>query len=112
MRQSEQAIARLRKAHAWSSTRDWAVARRARTRQLIELGGLVAKAGLIDLAEDDRATLLGAFLELADRLRGFGADDERPEHLKLRWRRRGLRAFDSDAAAKTAGIRKARTGRG
>ena len=42
-------------------------------------------------------------LELADRLRGHGVDDERPEHTKLRWRRRGLRAFDGDAEAKAAG---------
>ena len=33
------------------------MARRARTRHLIELGGLVAKAGLVELADDDRATL-------------------------------------------------------
>ena len=50
--------------------RDWAKARRERTRHLIELGGLVQKAGLVELLDDDRATLLGAFLELADRLRG------------------------------------------
>ena len=35
--------------------------RRARTRQVIELGGLVQKAELVELLEDDRATLLGAF---------------------------------------------------
>ena len=43
--------------------------RRERTRYLIELGGLVAKAGLVDLAGDDRAVLYGALLSLADRLR-------------------------------------------
>ena len=42
--------------------RDWAKARRERTRHLIELGGLVQKAGLVELVDDDRATLLGAFL--------------------------------------------------
>ena len=31
--------------------------RRARTRQLIELGGLMHKAGLVELLNDDRATL-------------------------------------------------------
>jgi hypothetical protein len=41
--------------------REWAVARRERTRHLIELGGLVVKAGLVDLTDDDRATLYGAF---------------------------------------------------
>jgi hypothetical protein len=73
------------------------VQRRARTRHLIELGGLVQKAGLVELTEDDRATLLGAFLELAAALRGMG--DDAPEHLRTRWRRRGLRAFDADREA-------------
>lgn len=38
--------------------RDWAIARRERTRHLIELGGVVVKAGLVDLTDDDRATTL------------------------------------------------------
>ncbi len=46
--------------------------RRERTRHLIELGGLVVKAGLVDLTDDDRATLYGAFLTVADKLRGEG----------------------------------------
>lgn len=46
--------------------REWVVKRRERTRHLIELGGLVVKAGLVDLADDDRATLYGAFLAVAD----------------------------------------------
>lgn len=71
--------------------------RRARTRHLIELGGLVQKADLVELTEDDRATMLGAFLELAAALRGMG--DDAPEHLRARWRRRGLRAFDADREA-------------
>ncbi len=33
--------------------------RRERTRQLIELGGLVAKANLIELTDDDRALIYG-----------------------------------------------------
>ena len=81
------------------------MARRARTRHLIELGGLVAKAGLVDLADDDRATMLGALLEAADSLRGAG--DEDPAHLRARWRRRGLRAFDAEreeAAAADGGV--------
>jgi len=40
---------------ARSDTRDWAKARRERTRHLIELGGLVQKAGLVELVDDDRA---------------------------------------------------------
>jgi hypothetical protein len=64
------------------------VQRRERTRHLIELGGLVAKAHLVDLTQDDRAALYGALLELADRLQ---APDG--EATKLLWRRRGQRAF-------------------
>lgn len=88
------ARSRLDAARARTDTRDWAVARRARTRHLIELGGLVAKAGLVELADDDRATVLGALLEAADDLRGAG--DEDPARLRARWRRRGLRAFDAE----------------
>ena len=80
---------------------DWARERRERTRHLIELGGLVQKAGLVELLDDDRATLLGAFLDIADRLHG---DELRGDNqvvsrtdLLARWRRRGLRAFDADA---------------
>jgi hypothetical protein len=80
--------------------RDWAKARRERTRHLIELGGLVQKAGLVELVDDDRATLLGAFLELADRLRGADDAGDDPRHLAARWRRRGLRAFDADQDGK------------
>ncbi len=44
-------------ARALTDTRDWAKARRERTRHLIELGGLVIKADLVELLDDDRATL-------------------------------------------------------
>jgi hypothetical protein len=66
--------------------------RRERTRHLIELGGLVAKAGLVDLTGDDRAVLLGAFLQAADMLRGEDRGDA-----MARWRRRGMRAFERAA---------------
>ena len=65
--------------------------RRERTRHLIALGGLVQKAGLIELAYDDRAVLLGAFLAVAAKLQG----DERDQAITL-WRRRGQRAFEND----------------
>jgi hypothetical protein len=80
--------------------RDWVRDRRARTRLLIEYGGLLMKAGLPEQVEDDRATLLGALLMIRDQLEGLGGDS--PADLKARWRRQGLRAFDADAAAKTA----------
>jgi len=62
--------------------------RRERTRHLIELGGLVQKAGLVELTDDDRATLYGALLDLAGRARGDDAGDA----LAL-WKRRGKREF-------------------
>ena len=68
--------------------------RRERTRHLIELGGLVQKAGLVELADDDRATLYGALLDLAGRARGDDADD-----VLAVWKRRGKRAFDAEAEA-------------
>ncbi|MBW4091869.1 MAG: conjugal transfer protein TraD [Proteobacteria bacterium] len=81
--------------------RDWAKARRERTHHLIELGGLVQKAGLVELTDDDRATLFGAFLDLADQFRASDDAGDDPRHLAARWRRRGLRAFEAnrDAAA-------------
>jgi len=68
------------------------VKRRERTHHLIELGGLVAKAGLIELTDDDRAVLFGLLVEAAAKLRS----DDREQQLLL-WRRRGKRAFDSDS---------------
>ncbi|MDR2858583.1 MAG: conjugal transfer protein TraD [Novosphingobium sp.] len=70
--------------------------RRERVRHLIELGGLVVKAGLVELTDDDRAVLFGAFLNAADMARG----DERGHALAL-WRRRGRRAFEADAQDRT-----------
>lgn len=67
--------------------------RRERTRHLIELGGLVQKAGLVDLADDDRATIYGALLELVERAR---EGDAGGDALAL-WKRRGRRAFDAEA---------------
>lgn len=68
--------------------RQWVADRRERTRHLIELGGLVQKAGLVELLDDDRAVLLGAFLTIAAELRG----DEREQAITL-WRRRGKQVF-------------------
>ena len=71
--------------------------RRERTRHLIELGGLVQKSGLVDLTDDDRPTLYGAMLDLA----GRAADADGANAMTL-WKRRGKRAFDSEAAEGTA----------
>lgn len=68
--------------------REWVVKRRERTKQLIELGGLVAKADLIELTGDDRAVILGLLVEAAAKLRGA----DREQQLRL-WQRRGRRTF-------------------
>ena len=96
-----------------ANNREWQEVRRARTRLLIEYGGLVVKAGLAERLEDDRATLLGSFYNLCDQLNGLNG--ESPETVKLRWRRRGLRAFDEDADAvpeKMGGRKKKKPGSG
>ncbi len=92
---------RLERARTRDDSRQWIQDRRARTRQLIELGGLVQKAGLFELLDDDRATMLGALLSLADQLQEHGHAEEEPGRLKVRWRRRGLRVFDADEPVKT-----------
>lgn len=72
--------------------------RRERTRHLIELGGLVAKAGLIELTDDDRAVILGLLVEAAATLRS-----KRGDAVLVLWRRQGKRAFglaeDADASS-------------
>ena len=99
---------RLELARNRDDKRQWVQDRRARTRQLIELGGLVQKAGLVELVDDDRATLFGALLELAARLRGDGQEEEiefhqvSPGNLRTRWRQRGMRAFEADRDDATA----------
>lgn len=71
--------------------------RRERTHHLIELGGLVVKAGLVELTDDDRATLYGAFLTTAAMLRS----EQRNDAL-AGWHRRGKRAFEVEAARSSA----------
>ena len=88
---------RLEAARARTDTRDWAKARKERTRHLIELGGLIFKADLVELLDDDRATILGALIDVAAQLRGAGDTD--PAHLRARWRRAGMRAFEADKEA-------------
>jgi hypothetical protein len=78
---------------ARNDSRAWVVKRRERTRQLIELGGLVAKAGLVELTDDDRAVIFGLLVAGADTLRS----ERRGQALTL-WRRRGRRAFGQSEA--------------
>ena len=79
-----------------ADTRDWVQERRARTRQLIEFGGLMHKAGVIEMLEDDRATLLGLLLEAAEQLKAGGPEGKNATALKARWRRKGMRAFEAE----------------
>jgi hypothetical protein len=71
----------------------WQVERRKRTRHLIELGGLVVKAGLIELTGDDRATVLGALLWMADKLRS-----DQGERARALWAAKGKQVFVADPA--------------
>lgn len=48
--------------------RTWQVERRKRTRHLIELGGLVVKAGIVGLTGDDRTMIYGALIWIAGKL--------------------------------------------
>lgn len=79
------------------------MARRERTKHLIELGGLVQKAGLVALADDDRAMLYGAFLDAAARMK-----DEDGGQAKVLFKRRGARAFASEAEQTTEAAREVR----
>ena len=71
--------------------RTWQVERRKRTRHLIELGGLVVKARLVELTGDDRAAIYGALLRMADKLKS----DHR-EQARALWAEKGKQAFASD----------------
>ncbi len=73
--------------------RTWQVERRKRTRHLIELGGLVVKAGIVDLTGDDRATILGALLWMADKLQS-----DQGERARALWAAKGREAFAVERA--------------
>ena len=73
--------------------RTWQVERRKRTRHLIELGGLVVKAGIVDLTGDDRATILGALLWSADKLKS-----DQGERARALWAAMGKKALEADLA--------------
>ena len=64
------------------------VKRRERAHQLIELGALLAKAGVVELTVDDR-TVLSGVIDAAAALKSQQRDQAR-----TLWRRRGRRAFE------------------
>ncbi|MFA5633198.1 MAG: conjugal transfer protein TraD [Porticoccaceae bacterium] len=74
--------------------RAWQVERRKRTRHLIELGGLVVKAGIAELTGDDRAMIYGAMIWIADKLKS--EDGERAREL---WAEKGKQAFVAEQPA-------------
>lgn len=76
--------------------RTWQAERRKRTRHLIELGGLVVKAGVVDLTGDDRTMIYGALLWIAEKLNS--RDGERAREL---WARKGKSAFEVEHSAGT-----------
>jgi hypothetical protein len=71
--------------------RDWQVERRQRTRHLIELGGLIVKAGVVDLTGDDRAMIYGALLWVAQKLKSDQGD-----YARSLWAEKGKQAFEDD----------------
>jgi len=71
--------------------RSWQVERRKRTRHLIELGGLVVKARVVDLTDDDRALIYGALLWMAEKL-----ESEQGAHAREIWTEKGRKAFEAD----------------
>ncbi len=74
--------------------RSWQVERRKRTRHLIELGGLVVKAGIVDLIGDDRAMIYGALIWMAGKL-----NSEDGEHARAVWTKLGKMGFEMDRPA-------------
>ncbi|HEY4040428.1 MAG TPA: conjugal transfer protein TraD, partial [Rhodopila sp.] len=88
LRAHEQQKARLADQEAKLKTAE----RKARTRRLIEAGGLVDKAGLIELEPN---ALYGALLSLRD-----GADDKSQVS---KWAALGGRAFDREARLRDEG---------
>jgi hypothetical protein len=71
--------------------RTWQVERRKRTRHLIELHGLVVKAGIVELTGDARATIYGALLWMGEKLKSA-----RGEHARGVWTKLGTMAFSAE----------------
>ncbi|PSM17373.1 conjugal transfer protein TraD [Nitratireductor sp. StC3] len=76
--------------------RNWQVERRKRTRHLIELGGLVVKSGIVELTGDNRSTILGALLWVADKL-----NSEQGEYARALWAEKGKQAFSAEHNGET-----------
>jgi hypothetical protein len=86
--------------------RSWQVERRKRTRHLIELGGLVVKARIVELTGDDRATIFGALLWIADRLQS-----DQGERARVLWGAKAKQAFNADSAPEINDVSEDKSGR-
>lgn len=71
--------------------RDSQVERRKRTRNLIELGGLLMKSGVVELTGDDRAVIYGALLWVAEKLRSGES-----EQARTLWTAKGTHPFEAE----------------
>ena len=91
LRRNLAACHRHQAARARRDMRRWQVDRRKRTRHLIELGGLVVKAGIMEITGDDRALIYGALLWMAQKLESEQGADAR----KI-WAEKGKSAFEMD----------------
>ncbi|UCI19295.1 conjugal transfer protein TraD [Mesorhizobium sp. B2-1-8] len=80
--------------------RAWQVERRKRTRHLIELGGLVVKAGIVDLTADDREMIYGALLWIAAKLQAHDG-----KHARELWAAKGKQAFNAERDEEKKGQR-------
>ncbi len=99
LRRHRAARDRHQAARARHDMRTWQIERRKRTRHLIELGGLVVKAGIVELTGDDRATIYGALLWMGENLKS----DQSGQALAL-WGVTGKQAFEADRRYAREGI--------
>src|SRR3954470_23726440 len=105
LRRTTAALRRAEAARVRTDTRAWMQDRRARTRRLIELGGLVQKSGLparlaAAEAEDERAVILGALLTLS-RVLATPNPTVNAADLIARWRAAGRAALRSSDPTNT-----------
>jgi hypothetical protein len=91
LRRNRAACNRHQAAKARHDMRTWQVERRKRTRHLIELGGLVVKSGIVDLTGDDRTTIFGALIWIAEKLKG-----DQGERSRAIWAAKGKQGFEAD----------------
>src|SRR4051794_29873463 len=97
LRRTTAALIRTERTHTRFDTRTGMQTRRARTRRLIELGGLVQKCGLADQLAGDRAAIMGALLTAVRLLNNISphlSPAEFPAEVIARWREAGRVALN------------------